>query len=228
MREAVDTAGMGFDLHLWCFTSEASTAACELNAEFDGMFVVHDTAGENLGQHVVMNQMIDRADNDGYDKLLRLDDDVKFATKRWLFKLVEASELLGDNFIISPVIVGLRFPPDCTQVVEQNGVKFRVLFDAIGGICRLHPVDALCNPNEPYVSDVRNPMGFGDATGIAAWCKVNMEKHGTNIWMVYLETVRVKHAKGTVRQVKDQEEYHNDHNLFQTIPYIPMYKPTNV
>jgi hypothetical protein len=74
------------------------------------------------------------------------------------------------------------------------------------------------------VSDVRSPLGFGDATGIAKWCHESLENHGIHLWMIYLETVRVKHAKGTTRQVKEQEEYHATHALFQKIPYIPVWR----
>lgn len=224
VEEAIKTAGMGFDLVLWVMTPEARRVAEGLETDYPNCISVRGYEDGNVGQHVVMNTLIEQADDEDYDYLLRLDDDVKFLTKRWLRKMVDAAEELGGGFIISPSVVGLRHPPESTPEVEQMGVKFRVLMGAIGGICRLHNVETLVNPQIPYVSDVRGPLGFGDATGIGRWCQDAMEQHGVQIWMIYLSTVRVKHAKGTTLQVKDNPEYHENHDLFQKIPYIPIWR----
>jgi glycosyltransferase involved in cell wall biosynthesis len=224
VEEAIATAGMDFDLVLWPMTSEAKAVANLLMDKYPDQIEIHGFLDGNVGQHVVMNSLIEHADDEDYDYLLRLDDDVKFLTKRWLRKMVDAAEELGGGFIISPSVVGLRHPPESTPEVEQMGVKFRVLMGAIGGICRLHNVETLVNPQIPYVSDVRGPLGFGDATGIGRWCQEAMEQHGIQIWMIYLSNVRVKHAKGTTLQVKDNPEYHENHDLFQKIPYVPIWR----
>lgn len=223
VREAIATAGMEFDLILWPMTRQALDVANKLQDEFP-LIDIHGYADGNVGQHVVMNTLIKIADEADYDYLLRLDDDVKFLTKRWLHKMVQAAENLGPGFIISPTITGLNHPPETTSEIEQHTEKFRVILGAIGGICRLHSVETLANPLFPYVSDVRNPLGFGDATGIAKWCMDALQEHNLQLWMIYLSTVRVKHAKGTSKQVKENPEYHETHSLFQTIPYIPIWK----
>lgn len=223
VREAIETAGKDFWLCLWPMTHEAKSVAERLAKEY-GQITVHGYGDGNVGQHVVTNEMIKMADGQVYDYLLRLDDDVKFLTKRWLAKMVEAAEELGPNFIISPTVIGLQNPPEVTPDIEQSGVSFRVVMGAIGGICRLHNVDTLVNPIYPYVSDVRLPLGFGDATGIAEWCARASQDYHMQLWMIYLNTVRVKHAKGTSKQVKDNPEYHETHDLFQHIPFIPEWR----
>lgn len=169
----------------------------------------------NPGQHVIFNEMLRIAAEGEYDLLLRLDDDCKFLTKQWLKKMVEAHTKLGPDFIISPTVKGLIHPPERSDKVNVKGVDVRFLYDAIGGICRLHDVNALVNCDEPYVSDVRSPLAYGDATGIAKWCQSNHK------WMVYLEKVRVKHS--TAKQREDDPTYHKMHPVYQHVPYIPFY-----
>jgi hypothetical protein len=79
VAEAIETAGMDFDLTLVPLTERAEIAAYDMKGLYKNVDVWCPRA--NVGQHVVTNEMIKRADDDGYDKLLRLDDDVKFATK---------------------------------------------------------------------------------------------------------------------------------------------------
>jgi len=178
--------------------------------------IFHNSCGlmynENVGQHVIFNNMLMYAKECNYDYLLRLDDDCKFVTKDWLKMMVEAAEKLGDNFIISPTIQGLTYPPERSEPVEYNGVKIKVLYSAIGGICRLHNVNDLVKNN--YISDVRCPLGSGDATGIGKWAIAN------NRYMVYLEKVKVKH--NTKKQIEADPEYHKWHDLYQHVPYIPV------
>lgn len=223
VREAIETSGMDFDLILWPMTRQALDVANKLQDEFP-LIDIHSYAEGNVGQHVVMNELIKIADEADYDYLLRLDDDVKFLTKRWLVKMVEAADELGPGFVISPTVVGLIYPPETTQEIDQSGFKFRVIFNGIGGICRLHSVETLTNDTIPYVSDVRSPLGFGDATGIAKWCAEALGLHKLQIWMIYLSNVRVKHAKGTTKQVEENPEYHSQHEMFQKIPYIPIWR----
>lgn len=206
--DARNTAGMEFDLTVYALTEEAEKVASSL-----GVPVVRHS--ENVGQHVVTNQAIEDADEAGSTHLLRLDDDVHFTTKGWLRKLMGASTLFGHTFIISPTVKGLNNPPPRSEMVEVHGIKVKFLTTAIGGICRLHHMEALRNPDNPYVSDVRLPLGSGDATGIAAWAIRN------KYWMVYLDSVVVKHRKGTSGQVKEDPSYHASHGLFQVLPYIP-------
>lgn len=209
VREACDTAGTTFDLTIHTLTPQATEAAYDLAL---GAVVPHT---DNIGQHVITNLAIKDADDKGATHLLRLDDDVKFATQGWLAKMVEASNTLGHTFIISPTVKGLMNPPARSECVEVQGIRLKFLTQAIGGICRLHHMEALCNIDNPYTSDVRLPLGSGDATGIAKWIIAN------RYWMVYLDGVIIKHRKGTAGQMKDDPSYHSEHDLLQALPYIP-------
>jgi len=172
----------------------------------------------NRGQHVVFNEALAEAKERGFDYLLRIDDDIEFLSHRWLAKMLEAAALLGPNFIISPTIKGLKHPPEMSQVVDVKGMPCRFLTEAIGGACRLHPVKLLTEAPQPYVSDVRLPLGFGDATGIAKWCR-EMTMGGYPCYMVWLDHVRVKHA--TAKQEEEDVAYHELHGVLQRVPYLP-------
>jgi len=207
-----------FDLVIHGWTKEASSAVHELAQDVAlGISPYKYWWNHNVGQHVIMNMMIEKAKDEGYEFLLRLDDDCKFVTKRWLAKLVDASKSLGGSFIVSPTILGLKHLPERSETVEVEGIEVKFLFDAIGGVCRLHNVANLTDPEYPYVADVRMPLGFGDATGIGVWCK-NSPKEARR-WMVYLDRVRVKHS--TYLQEKEDKVYYKQHDMFQQIPYIP-------
>jgi len=222
IAEMYETAKYPFDLIVYVNTNDLQTVdLIETMAPEYGF--TYRLFMENTGQHIPTNDAIKVADEGGYDYLLRVDDDVKFMTKGWLDKLVKVADKIGPDFIISPLIRGLLNPPPQTDTVEVRGVKLRFLERAIGGICRLHSVDALCDPEYPYTADVRLPMGFGDATGIGEWCREAVEKKGMKRWMVYVEQVRVKHRLGTSKQRDEDMVYHNSHGMFQTIPYIPVW-----
>lgn len=170
----------------------------------------------NKGQHVATNIAHQMAIDGNYDYVIRVDDDVEWPTKRWLRKLVDASKKLGDKFVLAPKVRGLRFQPSVSQLVEAEGVPLYILYDAVGGICRLIPTALL--KEHPYTSDVRKPMGTGDATGIGAWCKKEV------IMMAYLKNVRVKHARTTPIQEREDPEYHFMHDICHNVPYLPPHK----
>jgi hypothetical protein len=192
----------------------AALRTCLEAGTIDNLLVYRD----NVGQHVAWNQAFQRAVELGSYYFLRLDDDVEFLTKRWLKKLVEASKRLQDRMILSPVVKGLLAPPPTSDTTQVAGVPLRFLEAAIGGVCRLHPVHVLQGHPDgkaPYVADVRKPLGFGDATGIARWARENL------VPMAYVATVRVRHARGTQGQMTEDPEYFEDHALWQVVPYIP-------
>lgn len=170
----------------------------------------------NRGQHYIFNLMLGMAHQQGFEWLLRADDDVEFLSQRWLAKILEAAQLLGPHFIISPTIKGLQHPPEMSQVVDVKGVPCRFLTQAIGGACRLHHVQTLVEGG--YVSDVRKPLGAGDATGVMEWCKMSTAK-GEGKYAVWLGHVNLKHA--TTKQVEEDSEYHADHGVLQRVPWIP-------
>lgn len=220
ITQARETAGVDFYWQVFCQLGTMAKEVC--NNAFDlglinNVMFYHD----NVGQHVATNDAIQAATSQEAKYLLRLDDDVEFKTKQWLKKLLEASVLLEDKMIISPVVRGLTNQPQRSEPCTVNTVELEFLVDAIGGICRLHPMSVICAEKDPYVSDVRLALGAGDATGIAAWCKKN------TIPMAYIRTINVRHAKGTKGQIESDPIYHGLHDLFQHIPYIPTWGPSD-
>ena len=208
------TAGMEFDWLVYCSgCSDSGKAVISAAVETGAAECAFD--GPNVGQHVVWNMAVAEAKERGCDYLLRLDDDCEFLTKRWLKKLVNASVMLDDHMILGPTVKGLKAPPQCSSPCEVKGLELEFLIYGMGGICRLHPMSLL---DRGYTADVRKPLGSGDATGLAKWCRNEV------IPMAYVKSVRVKHAKGTAGQQRTDPIYHSQHELFQCLPYIPEFR----
>jgi len=183
-------------------------------AESTGLIDTSYCYSTNVGQHVAWNEAHWLARDKGAKYLLRLDDDCEFPSKRWLKKLVEASALLDDKMILSPTIRGLKNPPARSQVCMVKKLQLEFLTYAIGGICRLHPMELI----KDYVSDVRMPLGSGDATSMASYCR----NHDPIIPMAYLKHIRVRH--NTRAQEERDPSHFEQHGLFQSIPYIPPWR----
>lgn len=201
ISQAREKAGMPFTWHI----VESGVSAVKVE---DGVDIVthHD---ENVGQHVAWNEIYHKRDDAQY--IIKVDDDCEFLTHAWLRKLVDASIALDDKMILAPAVRGLKHPPTTSQPLSVHGIPLRFLVDAIGGVCRLHPVPLLQQHN--YLADVRWPLGGGDATGIAHWCRENM------IPMAYVTSVRVRHS--TAKQEAADPTHFSHHPLLQAIPYIP-------
>lgn len=209
------TAGTGFYWYVYG-SGVGAVARGIIDAAKDiGVVDEHYLNDENVGQHVAWNAAFKRASSLGYKHFVRIDDDCEFISKRWLKKLHEASCKLNDKFILAPLVRGLRNPPEKSNKVEANGVEFYLLRDAIGGICRWHPMELLTRKDDPFIADVRKPLGSGDATGIAAWAKRHV------IPFAYLSYVRVRHAHSTAVQEAEDAEHFATQNMFQHVPYIP-------
>lgn len=209
-----DTAGIDFDWH--CYTTRDTLGAHVLDSAFAIRQIQRlELWPHNKGQHVATNDATNIALRDDYTHLVRIDDDVEWVSKRWLARMIEASTKLGDKFVLSPTVRGLRNPMETSQVVEVEGVPLAFVFEAIGGICRLTPTHLL--RDTPWISDVRLPLGAGDAYGIAKWCKSHI------IPMAYMTTVKVRHAQSTDGQEQTDPQHFEKHAMFQIIPYIPPY-----
>lgn len=212
VTEGRDRARAPFHWILYCpQDSLAATFAqsAQASALFDEVVVWPD----NKGQHVAFNSAKDRAKEGGFDFLLRVDDDVEWLTHGWLAKLLHASSLFDDKAILGPKVVGLKNPPERTEEVEYQGIPVEFLTAAIGGICRLHPMPLLA----AYDSDVRLPLGSGDAVGIGRYCLANV------IPMVWVKTVKVRHL--TAKQDNLDPKHKALQSLFYLIPYIPAWRP---
>jgi hypothetical protein len=207
--EARRTAGMDFHWHVVGSGCGANGQAAIKLAFSTAQIQSCSINDSNIGQHVAWNEAFAAAVAGGYKYFLRLDDDCEFVSKRWLKKMVEFCEADSIPFCVSPTIRGLIRPPETSQQVNVRGIPVEFLFGAIGGICRLHTIAAF----EDYIADVRKPLGSGDATGVAHYCR---EK---KIFMAYLKHIRVRHA--TRKQEAQDPEHFLQHGVFQHIPYIP-------
>lgn len=169
---------------------------------------------ENLGQHLPTNTALQLAQDAGYDLVIRVDDDCHFLTRGWLERLVDASTRMGPRFILSPTVKGLKHQMPVSSLAHHDDIPF-VFIDVgypMGGICRAIRTETL--RNYPYVSDVRKPLGLGDAAGIGTWAKDN------GLYCAYLKHIRVSH--NTVEQEEKDSEHFREHAIFQAIPYIPI------
>lgn len=216
------TAALPFHWHIHVNGEDSLAVAIVKTAHSTGVIDTYSVSKYNEGQHPPTNRALAVAQA-GYDYALRIDDDVEWLSKRWLAKLVEAADNLkrtGRHWVISPKVTGLRWQPPQAQKQDIEKVPVRIIMDApIGGICRLTPVAAL--NEKPYVSDVRAPMGGGDATGVGDWaCRTEPV-----IILAYCQHINIKHAKSTDQQVADDPGHFSEHGLFQHMPYVPPWNP---
>jgi len=193
--------------------AESMTESCFVG----GIINSYEVSETNEGQHIPANKLIAKAIEAGYDYIVRTDDDVEWLSKRWLAKLVEASDRLGYRFVLSPRVRGLRWQPPQTQLVEIEGTPVKIIDygNPIGGICRLTPTQLL--KEHPYSSDVRLPMGGGDAVGVGKW----ISQLTPLTLAVYCQHINIRHAKGTDQQEKDDPAHAKAHDIFQHCPFIP-------
>jgi len=214
----VDQAGVKFDWHIFVNGVCLAGDICE-STKKAGLITGYTQYGVNRGQHPPTNVAIKMAEEGDYDDLVRIDDDVEWETKRWLAKLVEVSESFGGRAVVAPHVRGLKFPVHTSEeTFHSKGLPCKLAFDALGGICRLHPMPLL--KEFPYHADTRQPMGFGDATGIARWAVTHM------VPLVVAQSVKVKHAKTTKGQEAEDHGHFSTHSLFQRCPWIPAWRPS--
>ncbi len=210
-----NTADYPFHWHVYV-NGTGTLAAHIADAAFSIKVIDSYSVSEaNVGQHVWVNAAHQKALEEGYDYVVRTDDDVEWNSKRWLAKLVEASITLRDAFVLSPVVKGLRWQPSQSNQIDIEGIPLKIIEGPIGGICRLTPTALL--KVKPYVSDVRLPMGGGDAAGIGRWAM-----HGDPlVYLAYCQHIRIRHAKSTDGQEAADPLHFKEHDLFQHLPYIP-------
>jgi glycosyltransferase involved in cell wall biosynthesis len=220
VTHGVDQAGHKFDWHIFvngdCLASDIALSTCRTGLTSGVMGFP-----TNRGQHPPTNLAIKMAIEGDYDYLVRIDDDVEWETKRWLAKLLEVSDAFDDRAIVAPHVRGLKFPVQTSEETfyTASGLPCKLAFDALGGICRLHPT--LLLKEFPYHADTRQPMGFGDATGVARWASQNM------IPMVVSQSIKIKHAKTTKGQEAEDAGHFSTHSLFQRYPWVPAWRPSS-
>jgi glycosyltransferase involved in cell wall biosynthesis len=170
----------------------------------------------NVGQHIAANELLRRIREDGYDYIVRFDNDCFVKSKRILSRLIEVSGLLKDSAIISPHVIGLNWQPERfgTRDLEDYKLGFS---EILGGICRFHPAALI----KSFNFDIRHPLGFGEAAQLARFCRKDNTEPGKAIGMVYVENLFVSHGGSTKQQEQADPDYFNIHPILQRYPYVP-------
>lgn len=158
---------------------------------------------ENRGQHHAFDEAL-RVARTGYTWLLRLDDDIRPKTKKWLTRmldhLTDLKRLSGDEhyrLVASPKIVGLQNPIVPEGTIEK-GQKFQAeICTLLGGACRLHPVALL----DDFKPDLYAPLGRGDPQALATYLE---EK--TTGYQVRFPGIRMVHNTTLIESNDTPEE----------------------
>ena len=164
----------------------------------------------NCGQHIAMNEMLDRAAKMKADYVVRVDDDCWFETHDWLRRFIKTSRALASrniNAVIGPVVHGLKNPPQAIAQFHVDRVKVERTH-ILGGICRMHPARLVRH----FRFEERLPMGFGEASQMASLC------NQLGVMMLRLPSVRVTHGGSTVSQEAENPMWKLEHDMYQYVP----------
>ncbi len=166
---------------------------------------------KNFGQHIGANRAIKWIrSEDRYDFIMRVDNDCRFLSNKWLKKLLSAYKTLFDGKIavISPQILGLNHPPQPYAVKSEKGHIYWFI-EIVGGICRLHPTKLF----DDFSFNERQALAFGEAQHLSIYCQDNQ------IPMCYIINLRAEHMDTTNRQVGRLPEYFERSEMERYLPY---------
>jgi hypothetical protein len=172
--------------------------------------LIHDNTEHNIGLQVASNMMLDDMRREGYDYIVRFDNDIMVESDNILRELVSVCKGLKNKATLSPYCKGLTHQPERFGDVEIAGHKLSFV-EIIGGTLRLTPTATL----EGFSWDVRHPMGVGETMYICKWLKKQM------LPMAYVEDLFVNHGESTDKQIEDDPVYFNEHACLQRYPYVP-------
>lgn len=209
---ARQTAGHDHDWILWC--NSPQIAAASTWGWVDGQ--VWNKSGENKGQHIALAEVLTYARAQGYNYILKVDDDLNWQTKRWLRKLVDTAETVfkfsGKHPLLAPRVKGLKNPIPIAAKIKLKGIPLYVV-PIVGGACRLHHISFF----DGYVPDCRRALGAGGDTTIA------QHAEATQIPVFIAHWVSVRHD--TAKMEAADPAWAKLHAVFQAIPYIPAWRP---
>ena len=172
---------------------------------------------ENRGQHFATKAALKLARERDYTWLLRLDDDLKPKTKKWLKKLVDhtlafrkAAGAKKHQIVASPKILGLRNPLEPLGVSTLKGLDFSIdVMDILGGACRLHRVEFL----KDYEPPLQAPLGRKDPQHMAGYI---LENEGI---MVRYPGIRMIHKTDEI-EAKDTADQELQRKMGYYWPYL--------
>jgi hypothetical protein len=172
---------------------------------------------ENRGQHFATKEAFALAKAKGYNWVLRLDDDVKPKTKRWLKKMIDytlhLSKAAKDTQVrvtSAPKILGLRNPLKPLGTLQLPGLSFDVdAMEFLGGACRLHPASFY----EGYKPNIYAPVGRQDPQNITTYV---LDNQGI---MVRYPGIRMVHRTDEIEK-KDSVEQSLIREMGYFWPYL--------
>jgi len=224
------TAGCWFDWGVW-----AGRPSPETETLLHGLLFRPDRLGiqalrcwpENRGQHHATREALAHARLQGYDWLLRIDDDIQPKTPQWLDRMLQRLAALrtaraaisGDAewFVSSPRIVGLKNPLKPEGELVLPGIKFPVdVMPILGGAVRLHPLGLL----EGYEPPLLAPKGRGDPGTIGS--HVVVKKKGL---LIRFPDIRVIHDTASI-EAADSPDDTVRRKMGYVWPYLGTGSPT--
>ena len=221
VKELRATAGCWFD---WAVFLGAPSPALRASAEALLQHPEHTGIQallcwpENRGQHHATQAALQLARESGYTWLLRLDDDIRPKTKRWLHKmlarLTDLKKVVGDEhyrLVAAPRLIGLRNQLQPIGTLDK-GQAFPVeLMDILGGACRLHPMAMM----EGYEPPLLDPVGRGDPDTLSSYIRTST----FGGLLVRFPDIRMIHATDKI-EAQDSPEQARLRRMGQYWPYL--------
>jgi hypothetical protein len=192
--------------------TEQSFQSLRDRAGVDYDHLIHDNTEYNVGLQVASNMMLDDMRREGYDYIVRFDNDIMVESDNILRELVAVCKAMNNRATLSPHVKGLIHQPERFGNTTIAGHKLGFV-EIIGGTLRLTPTDTL----KGFSWDVRHPMGVGETAYVCKWLKKQVPINP----MAYVEDLFVTHGESTDKQMKDDPVYFNEHACLQRYPYVP-------
>lgn len=188
-----ETAGMDYDHYVLDNGSKDGTREWLKTQSFAGLFFSPDNKGLWQGINTILTET---KFFEGYDLVLKLDNDVEFPHKNWLKDMVEAYKKLGANWIVSPFVEGVcngeGGAPRLEMCVEEGVTVGRSAH--VGGMCMLTSAD---NYSEMFPNlDLSSGWDYFFCT--SSHCRSG-----------YIEDIHVKHMDTSEGQEETNPDYYN-------------------
>lgn len=197
VRQLKETAGINYDHYILDNGSVDSTKEWIAENHNDNITLFISSA-ENLGLWKGISKIKEATNNfEGYDYVIKIDNDMQFYQKNWLRDLIKVYEE-RDFDVLSPFVDGVcNGKGGIDRLYDENGIG---VVEHVGGAC-------LLSTPEYYDEDL--PNGYM-ATGWDTWfC--------TGLKCGIVEDIHVLHDSKTME--KENKEYHKRQRKEEKIRY---------